>query len=129
MSYTYLTAPAAGSYLAVDVIATINFPRTKISFGTEGISTDVSASDPLPVEAPALQSGESDFTVVPSDVAAISAPPRAVYVGGAGDITLRLIGSSGDRVYKNVPAGTILPITPQYIRSTGTTATFMIGIL
>lgn len=52
MAYGNLTAPAAGAALPVDVISGANFPRTKISFGAEGSSTDVSSAAPLPVTLP-----------------------------------------------------------------------------
>jgi hypothetical protein len=52
MAYGNLTAPAAGSALPVDTIAGTNFPRTKVSFGSEGVAVDVSSANPMPV-APA----------------------------------------------------------------------------
>lgn len=67
-------------------------------------------------------------TIVPHATNAISPIPDQVYVGGAGDITCRLMGDSSDVVFKAVPVGTLLPIRPQYIRATGTTATLMLGL-
>ena len=47
----------------------------------------------------------------------------SIYVGGAGDIALVLVGSSTAVTYKNVPAGTLLPCNVKQVLSTGTTAT------
>jgi hypothetical protein len=67
-------------------------------------------------------------TIVPHATNAVSPIPDQVYVGGAGDITCRLMGDNADVVFKAVPVGTLLPIRAQYIRATGTTATLMIGL-
>lgn len=52
---------------------------------------------------------------------------RAVYIGGAGNITGRLVGDSADVTFTNVVAGTILPVRFRFIRTTST-ATLMIGL-
>ena len=54
--------------------------------------------------------------------------PRGLYVGGAGNITMRLVGDIADVVWTAVPAGTLLPVRVQYIRATGTTATNMVVV-
>lgn len=54
---------------------------------------------------------------------------RGVYVGGSGDVIVRGVGDDADATFKNVPAGTTLPIQPAKIVRTGTTATFMIGLI
>lgn len=67
-------------------------------------------------------------TVTTSDTVALSPVPDRIYVGGAGDITCRLMGDNADVVFKAVPVGTMLPIRPQFIRATGTTATLMLAL-
>jgi hypothetical protein len=52
----------------------------------------------------------------------------SIYVGGAGDITLRLVNDAADVVFKAVPAGTMLNISPSVIRETGTGATGIIAL-
>lgn len=59
--------------------------------------------------------------VTPSD-ATVFDSPQAIYVGTAGDIALRLIGSSTTVVYHNVPSGTWMPVLADQVLSTGTTA-------
>ncbi len=49
MTYGTITTPAEGTALPVDTIAGTKFPRTKIAIGAEGVATDVSATNPLPV--------------------------------------------------------------------------------
>lgn len=63
--------------------------------------------------------------IAPSDSTQI-VPPRAIYVGGTGDIVAT--GVDGvDATFKAVPQGTVLPIRPKLIKATGTTATLIIG--
>lgn len=45
---------AGGAVLATDEIATVHYPRSKVVFGVDGVATDVSASDPLPISASSL---------------------------------------------------------------------------
>lgn len=47
-----ITAPAQGAVLATDEIGGVHYPRTKVSFGANGSSTDVSTADRLPVALP-----------------------------------------------------------------------------
>lgn len=73
------------------------------------------ASDPSPRFA----------AITPHDTNQL-APPRAIYVGGAGDIVA--VGVDGVEVtFKAVPQGSTLPIRPKIIKNTGTTATLIIG--
>lgn len=75
-----------------------------------------------------------DFTarnataVTPHDTNAQAPIPRALYVGGAGNIALRARGSSADVTFVGVPAGTTLYVEAQYIRSTNTTATSIVAL-
>ena len=82
--------------------------------------------------APAKDTAESpaknSFSITPhasNDVGTFL--PRAIYVGVSGDIAMRLVGDTADITWTAVPVG-ILPVRPQYIRVTGTTATNIIGI-
>lgn len=45
---------------------------------------------------------------------------RGVYVGGAGDLIVRLKGRDADVTFVGVPAGSILPIGVTIVRSTST---------
>jgi hypothetical protein len=49
-----INAPATGLAFATDEIAAVHYPRTKIGWGVDGVYVDVSATDPLPIQAAAL---------------------------------------------------------------------------
>lgn len=52
---------------------------------------------------------------------------RGLYVGQAGHVTV--VGPNGDTCeFRSVPVGTILPIRPKLVMSTGTTAAYLVGI-
>lgn len=50
----------------------------------------------------------------------------AIYVGGAGDVTIKHAEGGAAVTYVGVPAGTILPVSGVRVMSTGTTATNMV---
>jgi len=67
------------------------------------------------------------FTVAPNDNVVFDHCPRALYVGGAGNVAVTLI--HGDTVtFVGVSAGTFLPVRAKTVKSTGTTATFILGL-
>jgi hypothetical protein len=68
------------------------------------------------------------FAIVPHDTAVLTLFPKAVYVGGTGDIVVRTIAGAADVTFRAVPAGTILPIRVGFVRATGTTATGIVGL-
>lgn len=78
-------------------------------------------------DAPSAPASRAE-SVTPHDSNALSDIPKALYVGTGGNITMR--GSSGttDRVWKNVPAGAILPFRAQYVRATGTSAADILAL-
>jgi hypothetical protein len=78
-------------------------------------------------------SAVAGIVVTPSDATIFSVAHRALYVGGAGDVTVRMLRNSGvltDMVltFSAVPAGTILPIAVDMVKATGTTATFILAL-
>jgi hypothetical protein len=78
----------------------------------------------------AAQISANAFTIVPSDTTIITA--NGVYVGGAGNVTVRPAEQEGkpspvDVTFSAVPVGTILPIQVSRVFSTGTTATLMVA--
>ena len=72
------------------------------------------------------------FAITTSD-SSVQSPHRAIYVGGAGDVTVLLqgdvdAGGSTAVTLKAVPVGTILPIRANLVKATGTTATLLIAL-
>ena len=72
------------------------------------------------------------FAISPSDTVDEAVITRGIYVGVAGDVVAILDnkskGSGQSLTFKNVIAGTILPIRARRVDSTNTTATNMIGL-
>lgn len=80
-----------------------------------------------------LASASAALAVVPHDVNEVvdangTTYPRALYVGGAGNLTVRLADDSADVLLSNVPAGTILNIQAKLVKATGTTATLIVAL-
>jgi len=70
--------------------------------------------------------------ITPADATAIG-PFLALYVGGAGDVTVVMRNGDGAGgvtpvTFKSVPVGTILPIAIQGVNATATTATNLVGL-
>ena len=68
--------------------------------------------------------------VSPSDTVALDFITRGIYVGGTGDLTIVPYGGvlAGPVTFKNVQAGSLLPLKASYIMNTGTTATFIVAV-
>lgn len=64
----------------------------------------------------------SALAAVPADGIPLASIPKAVFVGTAGDLTLRAVDDSQPVTFRNLAAGTILPVRAAEIRATGTTA-------
>ena len=76
-----------------------------------------------PSDAPALRW----FAITKHDSNKLPFQPRSIYVGGAG--TVRAKSSHGDVADFIAPAGGTIPICPEMILETGTTATGLVGLL
>lgn len=70
-------------------------------------------------------------SVTPNDSTDLSQVPRALYIGGAGDVEVHMSGEPGTDtavVFSAVPAGTILPIRPDRVLASNTTATLILAL-
>ena len=71
---------------------------------------------------------DNAFAIIPHASDELPRITKAIYVGGAGDITLRPLTNSEDVLFKNVPTGMILDVRARAVRASGTTATFLVGL-
>jgi len=75
-----------------------------------------------------LDPATSAFAITPAD-SDLTTFTRALYVGGAGNLSLRLVGDSADVTFTAVPAGTTLAVRCRRVNSTSTTATSIVGLV
>lgn len=75
----------------------------------------------------ALDSATDAYAVTPNNDADLADVPRALWVGGGGNISL--VMASGTVTLEAVPDGTLLPVRPSRVRATGTTATAIVALL
>lgn len=71
---------------------------------------------------------DNAFAITPHASDELALITKAIYVGGTGDVALRTLAGAADVVFKNVPAGMILDVRARAVRTSGTTATFLIGL-
>lgn len=78
------------------------------------------------MDAPA----EGAYAVTKHDTNELDPYSRAIYVGGAGDLTvvMRSDETATPVTFTAVPAGTVLPIRCKLVRSTATTATAIVAL-
>lgn len=67
------------------------------------------------------------FSITPAD-SDLALEARALYVGGAGDVAVRMTDDDSDVTFSGVAAGTVLPISVKRVNSTNTTATNILGL-
>lgn len=61
--------------------------------------------------------------ITPSDTATVPRGTKALWVEGTGDVTVQMYGAQTTFKFTGVPAHSLLPIQPQKVMATGTTAT------
>ena len=75
-----------------------------------------------PVYAAAAAVTPNDATDLPNG------PANAIYVGGAGTLTVDMAGNGATVLFGAVPAGTTIPIKVKRVRATGTAATSIVAL-
>lgn len=70
---------------------------------------------------------ENAAEIVPDDAAGLPQVTRALYVGGGGDVALRMLGG-GEVTFRGLAAGTLMPIRADMVKRAGTTATGLVGL-
>lgn len=74
-----------------------------------------------------MASGRKGFAITPHDSTELALTPKAVWVGGGGNLVVRLVDDSADITFSGVAAGTLLPIRPKLVKTTST-ATLILGL-
>ena len=77
-----------------------------------------------------------DHIIAPARYAVVTTPSdatllqttKALYVGGAGNVTVKMAGDGVNILFTAIPAGTVLPIAVTQVRATGTTATAIVAL-
>ncbi|AYD03429.1 hypothetical protein [Neorhizobium sp. NCHU2750] len=85
-------------------------------------------TDPFANTQPSLSSPASaGITVTPSDTESLSTTSRALFVGNAGTLAVRML--SGDTLtFAGVSAGSFLPLRVTQVLSTGTSASAIVAL-
>ena len=74
-----------------------------------------------------LGTGGNAVAITPSDSTDLVTRSRALFVGGAGNLNVRMAGGM-DCVFTSVTAGTLLPIQVDRVYATSTTATNIVAV-
>ena len=80
---------------------------------------------PAPVEPVTAQDA---YAITASDTTVYQNAFSALYIGTTGNITIRTIRGN-DVLLSGVPAGFILPVKGDMVKSTGTTAANLVGLV
>ena len=70
---------------------------------------------------------EQAVAVVPADRTDLACVTRAIYVGGAGDLRVRMQGGA-EVTFAAVPAGALLPLRVKRVLAAGTSATAIVAL-
>lgn len=90
----------------------------------------MAASNSFSQNDAAVQSpASSAFTITPHDTNELTYVTRGLYVGGAGNVVVKLSDDSTTVTFTGVVAGSILPIRARLVMSTSTTATSILGLV
>ncbi|MDB5622018.1 MAG: hypothetical protein JWR39_581 [Devosia sp.] len=68
------------------------------------------------------------FPIIPHDAEPLIESTRALYVGGGGTLSVVLV-SGAEVVFANLGNGALLPIRVAQVKSSGTTATQLLGLV
>jgi hypothetical protein len=79
---------------------------------------------PLDTSISSLSSG---FAVTPSDATTFIEPVRALWIGGAGNVAVRMAADKSVLTIAGVPAGTLLPFQVDRVLA-ATTATLILAL-
>lgn len=86
-------------------------------------------ADDFSAHAPSLDGpAKNAAAVTPNDSTDLTNAARGLYIGGAGNVVVDMVGTGSTITFTGVLAGTILPIRVARVRSTSTTATNIVAL-
>lgn len=89
----------------------------------------MAATDGFSTLSPGLSSPATNAAVVTTnDSTDLGNVTRALYIGGAGNITVNMLGTGTNLTLNNVTAGTLLPIRVSRVWANGTTASSIVAL-
>jgi len=68
------------------------------------------------------------FQITPDDITELVEVTRGLYIGSAGTV-VAVLASGNEVTLANIPSGTLLPMRVKQIKTTGTTAGLMVGLI
>lgn len=87
------------------------------------------ATDTYKYQAGNILSGSKSFeAITPDDATQLTRLPRAIYIGGAGDLIVQGQDDTTDTTFVGLSAGQVLDIRPKFVKATGTTATNIVAL-
>ncbi len=75
------------------------------------------------------ESARKIIAITPHNTNELTYLPRQIYIGGAGDLCVIMADDSVEQTFKNLPEGMTLNIRPKIVKSTGTSATYILGLI
>ena len=86
-------------------------------------------TDPFKDHQTALTSpARNGFSVAPDDNTDLPVSCRSLFVGGAGNLSVILVGDSSPVAFTNISQGTILPVSVKRVLTSSTTATDIVAL-
>lgn len=75
-----------------------------------------------------IDPAQKAFAIEPDDNNDLAESTRALWVGGAGDISVIMVGDTAAVTFAGAQAGSLIPLRVKRVRSTSTTATSIVGV-
>lgn len=75
-----------------------------------------------------INPADNAAAVTPADDGSIDPPTRALYIGGAGDVKVDMVGTGTAVIFAGLAAGTMLPIRVTRVYDADTNATSIVAL-
>lgn len=92
------------------------------------VRTATAIADPNNPNNVLVPNAQSAAAVTKSDATVFTPPAIGLWVGGVGDVAVRMYGSQTSVTFVAVPAGTMLPVQVDQVLSTGTSGTNIVRL-